>query len=229
MDIELVGENQIRVDIKKEDLIERNLKITEIAYGGDKAREFFREIMEIAFEQYGFDVDNVPIVVEAVPKTAEHISILVTKIVDPNELEKRMNKLSTEKAMKKNLEDMLEKVAKKTLGVDKNDKEDKNMIYNKDNILIFGFEEFDSCALACKRINDFSFSRETLILSNEIYYLILELKKDSNENDNVAVYDLLCEYGRSSLMPNIESYYYLLEHGEMIIKKDAVKILAYKI
>ena len=46
MKIEKVNENQIRCTLNKHDLMERQLKISELAYGSEKAKELFRDIME---------------------------------------------------------------------------------------------------------------------------------------------------------------------------------------
>lgn len=48
MKIERTSENQIRCTLNKHDLMERQLKISELAYGSDKAKELFRDIMEQA-------------------------------------------------------------------------------------------------------------------------------------------------------------------------------------
>ena len=48
MKIERISENQIRCTLNKHDLMERQLKISELAYGSEKAKELFRDIMEQA-------------------------------------------------------------------------------------------------------------------------------------------------------------------------------------
>ena len=42
MKIERLNENQIRCTLNKSDLASRQLKINELAYGSDKAKELFR-------------------------------------------------------------------------------------------------------------------------------------------------------------------------------------------
>ena len=44
MKIERLNENQIRCTLNKSDLASRQLKINELAYGSDKAKELFRDI-----------------------------------------------------------------------------------------------------------------------------------------------------------------------------------------
>ena len=58
MKIERTSENQIRCTLNKHDLMERQLKISELAYGSDKAKELFRDIMEQANIDLGFDADD---------------------------------------------------------------------------------------------------------------------------------------------------------------------------
>ena len=45
MKIEKISETQIRCTLNKADLSERHLKISELAYGSDNAKDFFRYIM----------------------------------------------------------------------------------------------------------------------------------------------------------------------------------------
>ena len=46
MKIEKVSENQIRCTLTKEDLADRKLQISELAYGTESARALFREMMQ---------------------------------------------------------------------------------------------------------------------------------------------------------------------------------------
>lgn len=43
MKIEKLSENQIRCTLNKSDLASRHLKISELAYGSEKAKELFRD------------------------------------------------------------------------------------------------------------------------------------------------------------------------------------------
>ena len=83
MKIERTSENQIRCTLNKHDLMERQLKISELAYGSDKAKELFRDIMEQANIDLGFDADDIPLMIEA---------ILHINIADyPDELDERFS------------------------------------------------------------------------------------------------------------------------------------------
>ena len=87
MKLERISENQIRCTLTRSDLAERELKISELAYGTEKAKALFREMMVQASDELGFEADNIPLIIEAVPVSNECIMLIVTKVEDPEELE----------------------------------------------------------------------------------------------------------------------------------------------
>ena len=87
MKIEKVSENQIRCTLTKEDLADRKLQISELAYGTESARALFREMMQQAAYQYGFEADDIPLMIEAVPMSADSIVLIITKVEYPEELD----------------------------------------------------------------------------------------------------------------------------------------------
>ena len=94
MKIERINENQIRCTLSREDLISRHIKLSELAYGSAKARELFRELMEQASYQYGFEAEDIPLMIEAIPLSSESIVLLVTKVENPDELDTRFSRFS---------------------------------------------------------------------------------------------------------------------------------------
>jgi len=94
MKIEKLSENQIRCVLSKEDLADRNLKIAELAYGSEKAKELFRELMQQASFELGFEAENIPLMIEAIPISSETLILLVTKVEDPEELDTRLSNFS---------------------------------------------------------------------------------------------------------------------------------------
>lgn len=89
MKIEKINENQIRCTLTKHDLADRELKISELAYGSEKAKTLFRDMMEQASYECGFEADDIPLMIEAVPISAECIVLTITKVEDPEELDTR--------------------------------------------------------------------------------------------------------------------------------------------
>ncbi len=92
MRIERISENQIRCTLSKRDLLERHLKISELAYGSDKAKELFRDMMEQANMDFGFDADDIPLMIEAIPTSKESIVLVITKVEDSEEFEEKFSK-----------------------------------------------------------------------------------------------------------------------------------------
>lgn len=91
MKIEKINENQIRCTLNPQDLKERELKLSELAYGSDKAKELFHDMMQEAFQEYGFEADDIPIMIEAIPTSPESIILLITKVENPEELDTRFS------------------------------------------------------------------------------------------------------------------------------------------
>ena len=94
MRIERINENSIRCILSSFDLSVRNLNIKELAYGSDKARKLFHEMMQKANAEVGFDAENTPIMIEAIPMGGNSIQLIITKVDDPEELDTRFSKFS---------------------------------------------------------------------------------------------------------------------------------------
>ncbi len=219
MKMEKLNENQLKVDIYKEDLIDRNIKLSEIFYGGEKVREFFHELMEIAHEEHDFTVNNMPILVEALPMSQDEISLVVTKVSEPDDLQDKIEKIGRDSGSVRDLMNKLS--ARKT---EKNVKEftEPSSINTRENIIIFSFDNIDTVTDVSKRINS-KFKGTTILYKNQSkYFLLLENKKIENY---IELENILSEYGEKHISTG-ESKFYLKEHGEIIIKKDAIKILA---
>ena len=91
MKIEKVNDHQIRCTLTKDDLAKRDLKISELAYGTDKAKELFQDMMQQASLEYGFDAEDTPLMIEAIPINSECIVLIITKVEDPEELDTRFS------------------------------------------------------------------------------------------------------------------------------------------
>lgn len=89
MKIEKVNDNQIRCTLTREDLASRELKISELAYGTEKAKTLFRDMMQQAHFEFGFEAEDIPLMIEAIPLNSECIVLIVTKVEDPDELDTR--------------------------------------------------------------------------------------------------------------------------------------------
>lgn len=96
MKMERISDNQIRCTLNKEDLLDRQLRISELAYGSDKAKELFREMMQQASYELGFEAEDIPLMIEAIPVSSECLVLIITKVEDPDELDTRFSKFSSD-------------------------------------------------------------------------------------------------------------------------------------
>lgn len=94
MKIEKVSENQIRCTLTKEDLASRQIKISELAYGTEKAKNLFRDMMQQANFEFGFEAEDIPLMIEAIPMSSECIVLIITKVEDPEELDTRFSRFA---------------------------------------------------------------------------------------------------------------------------------------
>ena len=94
MKLEKLSNTQIRCTLSKEDLSQRQLHLSELAYGSEKAKELFRDMMQQASIELGFEADNIPLMIEAIPISNDCLVLVVTKVEDPDELDTRFSRFS---------------------------------------------------------------------------------------------------------------------------------------
>ncbi len=98
MKIEKLSDTQIRCTLNKQDLSDRELQLSELAYGSEKAKALFSELMLQANFEYGFEANNTPLMIEAIPINQDTLVLLVTKVESPEELDTRFSQMSTPSA-----------------------------------------------------------------------------------------------------------------------------------
>ena len=96
MKIEKLNDNQIRCTLTKDDLADRQIKLSELAYGSEKAKALFQDMMQVAAQDFGFEADNTPLVIEAIPISMDSLILIITKVDDPEELDTRFARFSPE-------------------------------------------------------------------------------------------------------------------------------------
>lgn len=96
MKIEKLNENQIRCTLTREDLANRKIRLSELAYGSERTKALFRDMMQQAADEFGFEANNIPLMIEAVPISMDSIILIITKVEDPEELDARFSRFSPE-------------------------------------------------------------------------------------------------------------------------------------
>ena len=94
MKIEKLNDYQIRCTLTKADLAARQLQLSELAYGTEKAKQLFRDMMQMASLKLGFEAENIPLMIEAVPINGDSIVLIITKVEDPEEIDTRFSRFA---------------------------------------------------------------------------------------------------------------------------------------
>ena len=206
MKIEKLSDTQIKFILDEEDLRKRDLKITELAYGSEKTQSLFHEMMRKAMAKYGFEVDNIPLMIEAIPITSTSIVIIVTKVKSPTEIEEKFN--------------LKQSTLERSIFKPNEFRKQKEKIDNK--ILLFSFDNLDNVTLACIRLKSLFDGKSKLFKQKNKYLLYIESLSDENEMFNVNL--ILSEYGNKQ-SSNKVTINYLYEHCEIIVEDYVIDIL----
>lgn len=223
MKIEKISDTQIKVTLNHSDLIDRNLKLSELAYGSQKAQALFKDMMARANEEFGFETDNVPLMIEAVPLSTDSIMIVVTKVDDPSQIEQKLEAIGerpTHRTFKEPEEDRLTDLA--LMGKDIS--EAQITTANKEIALTYLFNDFDQMCMAAHRVQPMFAGDNSLYKYNEKYFLVFgkNKKADSEFEGMVGVLD---EFG-SRCPSSALNEMFLKEHGKLMIDLHAIDILS---
>ena len=102
MKIEKINDNQIRCTLSRTDLDTRQLNLSELAYGSEKAKILFHDMMRQAASEFGFIAENMPLMIEAIPSESGSVVLIITKVDDPEELDTRFSKFTAPKHHRSN-------------------------------------------------------------------------------------------------------------------------------
>ena len=86
MKIERISDNQIRCILTTGDLLKRHLSIKSIAQGDQAAQNLVREMMEQSSEEFGFEPNEFPLLIELSPAEGGGISLTVTRVNSMDEI-----------------------------------------------------------------------------------------------------------------------------------------------
>lgn len=245
--IELINENQIRCTLTKEDLNSRHIKISELAYGTEKAKLLFRELIQQASIDFGFEANDIPLMIEAIPISAESIILIVTKVSEPDELDTRFSAftpyndeedelddsmMSDMEQIKlsetaddiinffKKLHDHIEKKADTKPG------SEAQLFESQGDSAIAVFSDLDSISKMARDFRGRYKGNSSLFRApgSEEYTLLLEREPHTDLEFSKFCF-LIPEYGK--IRPSINgSTAHVLEHYRCIIKNEALQILA---
>lgn len=231
MKIEKLNDNQIRCTLTRADLADRELKLSELVTGTEKAKSLFHDMMQQASEQFGFEANDMPLMIEAVPASPDSVVLIITKVDDPEELDHKFSKFGTTPNVLDKLEgadeflDLLNKVKDAVSDTVKQvtEKEDTPKL---PKIRLFSFSTLDCVILASRILGDLYQGANTLYKDtpNDVYILALTQSDHSTTEFNKFC-NMLSEYGCSEkASPAILAY--CEEHCEIIVAANAIQELS---
>ena len=238
MKIEKLNENQIRCTLTHADLAARHLKLSELAYGTEKAKSLFRDMMQQASFDFGFEAENIPLMIEAIPSSADSIVLIITKVEDPEELDTRFSRFTpageTESLNMETLEklagadeflNLLNKVKEAAAGTRISDAGEESA-QTSFLIRLFSFGDLDSVIRASRLVAAVYKGANTLYKdeSNGMFLLALAPSEHST-NDFNKICNMLSEYG-SPEKADSPVLAFLEEHCDTVISADAVQKLS---
>lgn len=241
MKIERINENQIRCTLTSFDLSARNLNLGELAYGSEKARGLFREMIQKASNEVGFEAEDIPLMVEAIPLSNESVMLVITKIEDPEELDTRFSKFSPyseepaealshltsellegAEGLSKLFGDSLASVLSGNALPDGEEGESQNTA----SLRVYTFDSLDHISEAALAVNGIYDGLNTLYKKPDTsqYYLVMK-----NENCEPLSFsracNILAEYG-TKVRHEYASEAYYVEHYEVICQDRALQVFS---
>lgn len=251
MKIEKVNDHQIRCTLTREDLADRELKISELAYGTEKAKSLFRDMMQQASFEFGFEAEDIPLMIEAIPLNSECIVLIITKVEDPEELDTRFSKFApsvhegdddTDDLLDELSEgadevlDLFKKIHEDTLNAVKDEvakKPSEASASQKDTpkpvgglTRIFSFNTLHELMRLARILRDNYHETNSLYKNEEAgSYLLTVAKGDHTPEEYNKICNILSEYGTLERVSSA-SEAYLEEHFTPLIKNSALQSLA---
>ena len=231
MKIEKVNDNQIRCTLTREDLASRHLKLSELAYGSEKAKRLFRDMMQQANFEFGFEAEDIPLMIEAIPLNAECIVLIITKVEDPEELDTRFSRFSpsdeedtedefdTEEDMVRQTADLFRQI--QDAGTLPREASLEKPVLPR----VFRFRSLQSVMEAAPFTKDLYDGENTLYKDEATGYFLLVLSPGNCPLENYdRVCNLLSEYGSLQKMSQLGKSF-LEEHYEPLLEGDALQSL----
>lgn len=199
MKIEKLTENKIRVIINSDELKLSNMNIHTIMTKSIETQEIFSNILKKAEKEVNFYTDGYKLLIEAFSSLDDILVITITKYLPDNDSKKK--KL----------------IAKR---------KSFNIIHQKAICRFENFDIFCGFCNALKNLHKLDYNNLakniSLYLWKDTYYLVL--KNINTKSDDINLFfSTLSEFGKLlSFSNSFEGK--LLEHGKIIIKKNAIDV-----
>ena len=241
--IEKISDNQMKFTLSKEDLASRQIRVNELAYGSEKVHALFSELIQRASEDFGFETEDLPLIIEAIPGGSESLILMVTKCDDPEELDARFSNFTPAKSpapvkrgpMADEILNLFGKIedyiGKKVSGnVSGNEPDPVPSDEEVDEIkavfsMVYMFDSISVMSDLANAVKPFYHGKSSLYTDprSGLYYLVIRKSAHTPEEFN-RICNMASEYGD----PTRTSYAtaeYFDEHFDLILKDNALNEL----
>jgi adapter protein MecA 1/2 len=237
MKIEKLNDNQIRCTLTQADLAARQLKLSELAYGTEKARTLFRDMMQQASFDFGFEADDIPLMIEAIPASSDSIVLIITKVEDPEELDTRFSKFTPYGTPESTALDILNKLEgaesfmdlfnkiKEVTSAPSVTKPTAEVPKEDINLRLFSFDSIDGVIQAARLLSPTYEGANTLYLDDDANLYVLAITGSIRQTEDFnKICNMLSEYGTIEKASSV-TLAYLEEHCKVIVSSDAIQKL----
>lgn len=229
MRIEKINTNQIKCVLDKEELLSRHINVSELAYGSDKAQELFKDMMQKASFEFGFESGNTPLMIEAVPLSSEGIMLIITKVDNPEELDDQYNGLSIPSAKtfkKKEDDDVTEEIHEDDILSNDTIEEPVVEAERIAAFFVYGFKTIDDISEAVKTIMPYPFDQSRVYKTDTSNKYLLSIQAEAIvKSDCKVIRGLLSEYGEA-IHCRKNKLNYFDEHYDVVVKEEAINKLS---
>ncbi len=233
MKIERINENQIRCILTPADLEDRKLKLSELAFGSEKAKSLFHDMMQMAATELGFEAENIPLMIEAIP-SMDSIILIITKVNNPDDLEQRFPGSASISSAKKEFletlegaEDILDLLNKMKQAVEaQKTNQSEAAEETAASVRLFSFTTLDNVISACKFLAPLYKGVSTLYKDpvEQVYILALSLS-DYTTGEFNRICNMFTEYASLEKADGV-TLAFLEEHCTLMINQNAVEQLS---
>lgn len=218
MNIERLNDNQIKATLDQSDLDKWNIRISDLASGSPQAKEVLKEMIVKASEDLDFHIDNVPLVVEAVPVSHDKLVLVVTRVEEPEDLLDKMPLLNNLLNLDIEIDEDELPLPPSKKGTAKEDAPCDCRLYY--------YDELDDACRMASCIHRLFRGNSALYKDSDSgeFYLVLERNgQDPKEFDEACA--VASEYGHHMRATNYTRAFFD-EHFRCIFAEDAVGMLA---
>lgn len=248
MKIEKVNDYQIRCTLTSDDLADRQIKLSELVYGSDKTKKLFRDMMQQASVQFGFEAEDIPLMIEAIPLNSGCLVLVITKVEDPEELDTRFSNFApsiheeddddeTEPEFSTSLlpdsaEDMMNLFRRmKKAGMQEtipasSDTPDSDAATDEHICVLYTFKTLTDLIRVARILADgMQFSSSLYKKPEDGQYVLIVHKGDMEPTEFNRICNTISEYGKGLRMTS-SAIAFLEEHYEALIQEHAIASLA---